>query len=367
MPATVTAPTSRTWLREGLRRWALRMALAAPLWLVAVVAHHNGYRSGAAADLSRRADAFAAGGGELAGIDEAVPFLPTLLAAVLPGGVLGVALVAALVAATALHLLIERLVRRDLPVVVIAAMTTSVIAVPAVWFQVVYDIAGLLSMAFVILAIDGFVRFVVREDTLAGFRTGTSLALAYLCDPGAIVHAVVLVGIAPLVLHELRRARVPVFVATGAVLLFPITAAALSLAYLDWRFGSDVFLWTALSDGFDAFAALDGGALGDSLLEVGAVLARSPLYVAVGLLLAKRTAVGGLAFFAPVVSAVVVSALGVGWSAGLLFATFGLLALMTAPRRAGRRVQTMLVAAAAVQFAVAVLWVPAGTELAAVL
>lgn len=334
-----------------------------PAVLVVVWAERHGFVSTAGEALENQAALTRAGGRGLDGLRHAYPPIPTFLAILLPGGALGVAVVAALLAGASLHALVERLVLRGVPWPLIAVMTSAVVLAPAVWFQVIDGIGTFMALIFLVLALDGYLRFTVRDDTLGGFRTGTMLALAFLCDPLALVYGVVLVAAAPQLAPKAYRAEPGAIRAIACVLLFPTIAALFSWSFLLGYFGDSPVSWlTSAGDPGDLLPQRGVG-LADALRDVAEVLIRSPLYLVVAVLLATRNRRGVVGYLLPVPVLVLVGAVGVAIPSALTFSLLGVLALLTAPRDPSGRVTGVLIAAAAVQAVVAIGWIPDGSEL----
>ena len=118
-------PPHRPWPADAPDRWALRLALGLPLVALGVWANVRGFESSSHRTFAAQAAAVRAGGSDLAGLGAAYPPLPTLLAGIVPGGSLGLSVVASLVAGCTLHLVWEQLVRRDVPTVLIGFNTAS--------------------------------------------------------------------------------------------------------------------------------------------------------------------------------------------------------------------------------------------------
>ena len=151
-----------------------------------VWANVRGFESSSHRMFAAQAAAVRAGGPDLAGIGAAYPPLPTLLAGLVPGGSLGLSVVASLFAGCTLHLVWEQLVRRDVPTLLIGCLLLPLFAVPAVAYAASQSVAGIVLLSMLAVAVHGFVRFTVNRDTEAGFLTGLALAAAFAVDPIAI-------------------------------------------------------------------------------------------------------------------------------------------------------------------------------------
>ncbi|MEV4617481.1 hypothetical protein AB0J74_02040 [Asanoa sp. NPDC049573] len=284
------------WPRSVGARWLLRIGLALPFAGLALFASARGF------------DARAAG-------------LPALL----PAGTLACCLATgALLAALA-----ERLIRWEVPVRIAVPLL-----VPAMAFAGSADLTGILTVAFLALALEAFVQFAVAGQTEGAFRAGLLLAGAVLCSPVAVGYAVALGLVAPFVAAERGRAEP----ATWAVVAFPALATLAGWAFLDWRV-TDL--------GFDPAVA---PAFGGALLAV----AHAPLYVAVAVLFAVRRPRALAGYLVPVLGV----SLGLPASPVTAYLLLTVVALVAVPRSPSRRLATFLGAVALAQWALALSWPP---------
>ena len=191
------------WPRTAGARWLLRLALALPF-----------------AGLALFASGFDAG-------TQALPPLPALVASLVPGGAIGVSLATCLATGIMLAALGERLIRWEVPVRIGVPLL-----VPALAFAGSQDLTGILTVAFLALALEAFVQFAVAGQTEGAFHAGLLLAGAVLCAPVAVVFALALGVAAPFVAAERGRAEP----ATWVVLSFPALAALAGWTFLDWIF-----------------------------------------------------------------------------------------------------------------------------------
>ncbi len=227
-------------------RWVLRLLLALPFAALALRADRRGPASPAHTALALRGELLRAGGG-LGGLDSAWPPLPVAALALLPGGTLTAGLLCALAAGTLFLALAERLLHRVRPAAALAVLA-PVALTPAVWYAGSQDLAATASLAFLALALPGYLRFAVDGETEGGFVAGLLLAVALLCDPVALGYVVALAAAAPLLAGRRYRASPGAGTAAAAVLVFPSAAVLLGWAYLEWRFAGS------------PLAALPGGA-----------------------------------------------------------------------------------------------------------
>jgi hypothetical protein len=351
------------WPHNAASRWALRLAFAFPLCVLAVWADRRGFSGVTNQELQRRAELARAGGGDLSGLSNAYPPLPTFLAGVLPWGTAGLAVCTAGFAGIAMQLLTARLVRRQVPIVLIGVLVLALIAVPALWFEATQNLSGFLALMFLVIALDGFVRFVARADTVGGFVAGLMLSAAFLCDPIALVYTVALGVAAPFVMPRHMRHEPGAMRATTSVLLFPIVAVIGAWAFLEWRFTGGAYATIRADNDWFSFDAGVGASFVDALQWVGEGLLRVPVYLAVGMLLVRRRGVVGVGYAVPpLIGLVLAHWIGFAYSPVLAFALLTLLALYSVPRWIGWRGHTFLGVAGLLQFAVVLQWDPAGGE-----
>lgn len=338
---------SNRWPADPTARWAVRVACALPLIALAVVADGRGYLSGDHQRLEEQADAVVDGGAALGGLDHAYPPVPTFIAGVLPGGELALSVVAALFAGVVVHVLAERLVLRRVPALVAIPLLLTLVAAPAAAYLAAENLPAIAVTALFALAIDGFSRFVVDQDTEGGFVAGLSVALAVGFDQIALLLAVALAVAVPSIAGARYRAEPGSAVATLAVVLFPILFVSAAWTFLEWRFTGD----------FDAPSVTFPGGVLESfdtaartvLIGVGHV----PLYVLVAVLHAWRRPTSLVGYLAPVLALVLAAWLGVHYSPALAYVFLAYAAVVTVRRPENPVVTTALVAAAILQIALA--------------
>jgi hypothetical protein len=351
-------PRLRRWPASAGGRWAVRIGLALPLIALGIWANQRGFVSTSHQLFVDQARTVTDGGPDLAGLAAAYPPVPVLLAGLLPGGVLALSVVAALFAGLTLHLAWERLVQRDLPVLVLAGLLLPVFAVPAVAFLASQSVAGIATLSLLAIALQGFARFAVDRDTEAGFTTGLALAGAYLFDPIAVFYALALGGAAWFFAHDRFRTERSAATATVAVMAFPTVFLVLAWMFLDWRFTGSAFHPTALSPDLFAFPDGIGPGLGSAALVVGAALLHVPLYLAVGLLYAVRFPVALVGYLVAVLASIVAVWIGLRFTPVTAYVLFTLVALMSIPRRTAPRLLAGLAVVGAVQLVLAWVWAP---------
>lgn len=318
-------------------------------------AYARGFESTPHRMFADQAAAVRAGGSDLAGLGAAYPPLPTLLAGIVPGGSLGLSVVASLFAGCTLHLVWEQLVRRDVPGGLIACLLLPLFAVPAVAYAASQSVSGIILLSMLAVAVHGFVRFTIARDTEGGFVTGLALAVAFTVDPIAIFYALAL-GTATWFMTQHREPFATR--ATVAVIVFPALFAVLCWMFLEWRFTSGVF--GTLVTNADVLAFRDGvwPALGAAAMTVGASLLHVPLFAAVGALYAVRRPMALVGYLTAVPASVVAVWIGLRYTPVTAYVLFTLIALLSVPRGLGRRTGAALAGVALVQLVLAWVWPP---------
>jgi hypothetical protein len=349
-----------SWPREAALRWSPRLAFAAPLAVLSVIVNHRDFVSAPNATLVVNGELARTAG--QAGLSWAYPPVPTFLASVAPGGALTLALVSSLLAGVAMASLWERLRQREAPLALTVVLLASLAAVPGALYGATQDVAAFAGLAFLILAFDGFVRFVVDRETRGGFQAGLMLAFSFGCDPIALVYAAALAGAAPLLARARYRDEPDAAIATASVLVFPVVAAASAWAFLEWRFTGGVF-GTVHHNG-TVFHFPDGviRGFGIAVRDTTATVLRVPVYVVVGALLfaRKRMAVAGYAL--PLAGLVLADWIGLTYTDITAFMLLAAIAIVTVPSRPSRTTVGLLVAASALQVGIGFLATSYGAE-----
>jgi hypothetical protein len=348
-PALPTGGATLTrWPASPRLRWLSRLALAFPFLVVTVHLHATGQVSAATSALVEVARVAFAASGPFGGAQHGYPPLAVAVAA-LPAGALAVDMAAAAAAGLAAHAVTERLVRRAVPVWLVVTVVTVVIGLIGLGLRFTHNPSGFVALCLLVVALDGVTRFATVGDTHGGFVAGLLVAAAFLTDPRVLPFALALGLVSPLVARQRHLDQPGSSAATAAVLLFPTAASVAAWTFLEWRFTGGVAMVT------DLLVVPGPGAAGSALALVVAVLALSPLFLAVGVMLAARRPLALVAYaFAP---------LGIGltvlleqpWSVERGVALLALLAAMTLPARPLRHQQLLLGAACAVQALVVVL------------
>lgn len=249
--------------RRAALRWLLRAAFALPFLVVAVLGE-----LGATARLDtpnqQLLDHLATIHWDRADpewIGQIFPPLSTLLAALVPGGRLGLAIVGALIAGIVLQKLLEIMVQRSFPPSTTVLLMLAVAANPLYAYNATENLPAFLGLSFFALAAADLGRFVIWRNTRAGFRAGILLMLATLSDFSGLLYVLTLAVAAPF----LRLARADQRGARGAnvlVVVFPTVAALGAIFLLNLLFtgrllnSAGATLLEGTPDRFDQLGAL---------------------------------------------------------------------------------------------------------------
>jgi hypothetical protein len=336
----------------------VRLGLAAPLVALAVWADRRGFESASHRAFATGAAAVRAGGPDLAGIGAAYPPTPTLLAGLVPGGSLGLGVVASLFAGYTLHLVWEQLVRRGFPTLLVGCLLLPLFAVPAVAYAASQSVAGIALLSLLAVALHGFVRFTVNRDTEAGFVTGLALAAAFTFDPIAVFYALALGTATWFIAHERFRTETSGTRATVAVIVFPTLFTVLAWMFLEWRFTGRVFATISTNPDVLTFPAGVWPALTGAATTVGTALLHVPLFLAVAVVYAVRRPVALVGYLVSVPASVFAVWIGLRYTPVTAYVLFTLVALLSTPRDPGRRTGAALGAVALAQLALAWWWPP---------
>ena len=351
---------------RAFRDCALGLVFAVPLIAGVGWADHEGFISLNLAYLEHRASLFAAGPG-LRQLQYAYPQLPVLLAWILPGGVVVLAIVTCLFSGTVLAVLARRVNLMRLPMLLPLAF------VPAMWYSASELLPEVVALTFLAIALQGFIHFAADGDIHSGFVAGVALAVAYAADPGALLFAAVMCLFVP-VIGAVRHRGEPqqASVAVVAVVAFPCLAAVAVWSFLLWKFTGDWPGSLAYAPNAHVLAFPDGvlGGLRNAVTGVLADLAHSLMYICVAVLVTirRRSPAYGLGLLLPVLVLILALWLGFDYNPVIAYFMFTLLAVTVVthnPTMDDPRLRVVLLIAAVTQLALALIWPPtsAGFEL----
>jgi len=224
--------------RDPVFRWLVRLLFAIPYLVVAwagaqssvnarlITPNHELLVHIAHVDWNRA---------DVTWIGDIFPPLSTLLAAVIPGGETGLAVVGALVAGVFLQKILEIMVQRQFRPGMTTIMMLALAANPLFAYTVTENFAAFLGLAFFGLGIADVVRFVAWGNTQSGFRAGLLLMLATLSDLSGILYVLTAAAAAPF-LRLGRRHQQGARAANVLVIVFPTVAAIGGIAILNLIF-----------------------------------------------------------------------------------------------------------------------------------
>lgn len=357
LPRT-SAPRSApdTWPARPVERWLLRLALALPFVVVALVSQRSTWLPAANVELAARGDLVRWGDTDVSWMADTFPPLSAALSSLLGGRELWLNLLAAGVIGFTLQRLAGALVRRGLGGWASAAVVATLALTPPLYYLAANDLQALLGLALVVLALDQIASFVEQHATEAGFRAGLALGLAVMIDPGAWLYALTLAAVAPFFARRAGRTGRGANRATVAVLIFPAAAAVAFWLYASWWFSADPVGGLGQSAVAGWFPGGVGPSAGRAALLVAQGLMSVPLFVVA---LGFRAVRDRWSLIAPLIAVTGLFAslwLGVRSASGqtyvLLTALYVLLLAVRQPTRARR----VVVGAAAVAQAV-LIWV----------
>jgi len=357
--STSPASTRTSGRRRAWRHRGADLLIALPLAALAVWAQHRGFSDPGLRLLEQRASLARTGGADLSGLRYGYPPLPTLVAVVSGGSTLSLSIATCVCTGIMLGYVARRLLQR-VSAVTTVALLLPICAVPVMWYAGSQLFAPVASLAFLAVALDGFVRFTAHGETEGGFVAGLALAMCLCCDPGALVYGLVMCAFAPLIRHSRYRGEHSVM-AIDTVLLFPIAAVAVGWLFLEWKFAGTFPGSLDYEAGARLLAFPSGVAdtMAAAIRSAGTSLIHVPLYAAAAVIfyLLRPAAMAGLLL--PVCAVIVVLWLGFVYGPPVAYLLFTILALITISETASRRFEPALAAVALGQLALVLAWPPA--------
>lgn len=319
------SPTFRGHAARASRQGALALLFAAPLLFLAITAHDRGFESPTLKYVVDRAHLATTGPG-LSHLQYAHPALPVLLSIILPGDQLSLAICACLFSGLMGSVLVMRLglARATL-------LGLPLIAVPQMWFMSSELLPPVVALAFLAVALFGFIQFASYGLTYGGFIAGLALAASYTADPGALLYAAVMCLFVPLLGAERYDGDPKGPVGASLVIAFPVVAMAVTRSFMVWKFSGtwpgDLH-YSPNAHVFEFPYGMVGGiwhALGSAFADT----ARSTLYVAAGILLLMRrhTVLLGAGLLLPVLALALVLWVGFDYTAINAYYMFVLIAI----------------------------------------
>jgi len=196
---------------------------------------------------------------------------------------------------------------------------------------IVKDYAQVMALFLLLLAWKFYIRWLEKRLIFFGFASGLTLGVAIYVTPLALLFALIfamgfgLFGKWPLA----------TWATGGLILFFPVAIGIGAWAYLAWLFkGSGVFLYDGLQHPAPPFWVL---------------LASTPVYWAVALIILARPSVQSFVYLSPLVALGLANQLGMGYTLAAGVGLLGFFALSGMPRRVPVWGKALFVAASLAQ------------------
>ncbi len=222
--------------RTTAARWILRAVFTAPYIFVSFLT-----TAGAASvstpnqQLLDKVASVAWDRADVAWIGEIYPPISTLLAAIIPGGRLGLGIAGALIAGVFLQKMLEIMVQRKFSPWLASLLLIALAGNPLFGYTVTENLPAFLGLALFGLGITDIVRFVAWGNTQSGFRAGIYLMLAVLSDLSGLLYVLTAAAAAPF-LSLGRRHQRGARAANVLVILYPTVAALAAIMTLNLIF-----------------------------------------------------------------------------------------------------------------------------------
>lgn len=222
--------------RVAFARWMLRLGLAAPLALIALLHSLLPAPAGTPnADLIASLASIDWNRGDAEWVALLYPHISIMLAAANPFGRLGLSLIGAVAAGFLLQKVAEIIAQRAIPRSTGIILVIALAANPLFAYFALENLPGFLALTFFGLALGDVVRFVNWGNTESGFRGGILIMLAAFSDPSGILYAVIIVLASPFLRHG-RAAAPGLRAANMLVIAFPTLGAFATIAFLNVLF-----------------------------------------------------------------------------------------------------------------------------------
>jgi hypothetical protein len=226
--------------RSRRSRWLLRLLLSFPYVAVAILGDRAAAESPMAtttvnADLLARVARIDWTRADAAWVGDLYPPVATIVAALTPGGTLGLGIVGALIAGPFLQQMLQAMQQRRFPPVESAMFMVALGANPLFAHMVTTNLEAFLGVAAFGVGATNMVRFVAYRNTQAGFRAGLLFSLSALSSASGIVYIAV-IGLAAPLITLARRGERGARASNILVLLFPTLSAFLTVSFLQLVF-----------------------------------------------------------------------------------------------------------------------------------
>ncbi|QGV67847.1 hypothetical protein [Clavibacter nebraskensis] len=241
--------------RSSRNRWLMRLLLSLPYLVVAILGDRAAGEAPMAtttvnADLLARVARIDWTRADAAWVGDLYPPVGTIIAAITPGGTLGLGIVGALIAGPFLQQMLQAMQQRRFPPVESAMFMAALGANPLFAHMVTTNLEAFLGVAAFGVGATNMVRFVAYRNTQAGFRAGLLFSLAALSSASGIVYIVV-IGLAAPLISLARRGERGARASNILVLLFPTLSAFLTVAFLQLVFLHRPFAFLTDQFGYD--------------------------------------------------------------------------------------------------------------------
>jgi hypothetical protein len=342
--------------RSSRNRWLLRLLLSLPYVVVAILGERAAAETPPAmstvnADLLARVARIDWTRADAAWVGDLYPPVGTIIAAITPGGTLGLGIVGALIAGPFLQQMLQAMQQRRFPPVESAMFMAALGANPLFAHMVTTNLEAFLGVAAFGVGATNMVRFVAYRNTQAGFRAGLLFSLAALSSASGIVYIVV-IGLAAPLISLARRGERGARASNILVLLFPTLSAFLTVAFLQLvflhrpfafltdQFGYDPALWDTVPQ---LVTTLNGFLLLAPMISgwILALLVRRPGAVLISTLLFLGLLVGYILGLIP------------ANSAGNTFFIMTMMGMAILPAATTRRADVLITIVAGVQIVIA--------------
>lgn len=243
---------------RGPLRWILRAALAVPFIALSIVLEIGGAFPSNSPNALRvaRVQTIQWDRADVAWVGQLFPPVSTLIAAVVPGGVFGLALVGSLAAGFIVQKALQVMVQRRFAPSTAILLTAALAANPLFFYMATQNLSGFLGIAMFGLALGDVMRFVVWGNTQSGFRAGVLLMFASLTDVSGLLY-VLAAGVTAPLLTLGRNGQRGARGSNVIVVVFPTVSAFVTVMFLQLVFlGNPLALFASYVDPNPARVAL---------------------------------------------------------------------------------------------------------------
>lgn len=238
---------------DPVRRWVLRFMFSLPFLAAAILSALQPIAAANSenAQLLERVARIPWGDGGSAWIGDIFPPISTAIAAAVPGGRLGLAVIGALAAGIVLQKVLEIMVQRRVPASTTSLLMLALAFNPLFFYTAIENLPAFLGVSLFGLGLADIVRFVSWGSTQSGFRAGLFLMLATMTDRSAVLYVIAAI-VAASFLHLSRAGQSGARMANVLVIAFPAAAAVGSVILLNVMFLRDPLGGSALVGGHEA-------------------------------------------------------------------------------------------------------------------